>query len=426
MNFEINNNVVINSMLAFVAFGILIASGSLYRYAFNYNILMAVVILMIGLILFYQFFLPRDHSLTDTSIPNVNFNLSGLIMMLFFLFIPILIDIVNLVPSYEITYFHIVMLSLVLLLGKELREKIFKYYLHIIVGLSLISIVFFFIDIFFQIPSAIPSLVTKNNTSLFYFVWSQPFVDTFFIRNQSIFWEPGAFGFHLTVAFILAYKYKIKSIYMVILTIAALTTLSTTVYAILSLLILYNLVYGRNKLNLIILIGVLMSIFLVGIKIFLGNFNLLFTVTEAIIDKFDQRTAAYASLNERTIFFKESINLFWDNMILGAGHYSTHSKLPHVQSQSSALAGLLAELGIIGVFCILLYVRFFKYFKIFSIPITLLWLNGEFMQYTALGLFILGHMIDEYAQKLFPDLTISKNYTKVNTNITLQNSDKIA
>ena len=99
--------------------------------------------------------------------------------------------------------------------------------------------------------------------------------------------------------------------------------------------------------------------------------------------------------------------MFFDNIFLGAGHYSTDTLLKHVgASETSGLAGLLGELGILGVFCILLYVRFFKHFKILALPIVLIWLNGEFMQYTPISLFILTHMVDDIGQKLFPAIKI--------------------
>jgi hypothetical protein len=98
-----------------------------------------------------------------------------------------------------------------------------------------------------------------------------------------------------------------------------------------------------------------------------------------------------------------------DNIILGAGHYATASELKNIGSASSALASLLAEFGMFGIFCILLYVRFFKHFKLIAFPIALIWLNGEFMTYTAISLFILTHMVDEIGQKLFPIVKVDSS-----------------
>lgn len=67
---------------------------------------------------------------------------------------------------------------------------------------------------------------------------------------------------------------------------------------------------------------------------------------------------------------------------------------------TSALFGLPAELGVFRIFCIFLYIRFFNSFKLFAIPITLIWLNAEFMIYTNLMIFILTHQGDVFFRKI--------------------------
>ena len=138
------------------------------------------------------------------------------------------------------------------------------------------------------------------------------------------------------------------------------------------------------------------------IRIIFGNFEIPLFLLGVITEKLTVAGAAFASMEERTLYTVESFKLFLDNIFMGAGHYSTDVELVNVGSGTSALASLIAEFGMFGVFCILLYVRFFKHFKILALPIALIWLNGELMTYTAISLFILTHMVDEVGKKLFP------------------------
>lgn len=418
MSFKVNNNLFLNILLYTIAFGILIGSGSLFRYAYSYNLIMFITILVMASVVFYQIFIPINNLDNSKNLitNNFNINFSGLILVMFFIFFPIMSDVINQVKSYEITYFHIIMLMMTFLLGAKLRGRILSYYLNLIVIFSFISFFYFFAELLFKLPSFVPYYgIPLPKWSHFYYVWSIPSTPMVIIRNQSIFWEPGAFGFHLIIATLLAYKTKNK-LFITILLIACLTTMSTTVYIFLFLLVIYQLFWGNNKIRFIGIMSFSLIIILVTIRLIFGNFEIPLILIRVITEKFTVSGAAYASMQERTLYSLESFKMFLDNIILGAGHYATNVELKNIGSETSALTGLLAELGIFGIFCILLYVRFFKHFKILALPIALIWLNGEFMQYTPLSLFILTHMVDDIGQKLFPavkkiDNSIS-NYDK--------------
>lgn len=401
MSFRIKDNLLVNTLLLIVTFGIVIASGSLYKWAFNYNLIMVVVLAFMIAIIVFQYFIPRNTNHFKSNNYTISFNTSEIIIVLLFIIIPTTIDILNLIPSFEITYFYVAMILLTFLLGEHFRKKILDYYLLIIILLSIISLGFFILNIFHSIPGFIPNIVTKNHTTIFYFLWSQPLGETFIPRNQSIFWEPGGFGYHLVIAMMLS-LHKRNNLFLLILVITALTTLSTTVFFIIGLVSISHLLSSNNKIKIILFYIFALFAFIVAIRIVFGNYDLPISIMKAILEKFDHRTGSYFSFLERKQFFVESFKLYLDNFILGTGHYGTAFKLSNVSSQSSGLVGLLAELGIFGVICIILYIRFFKIFGILSIPITLIWLNGEFMQYTPISIFILGHMASEYAPKLLP------------------------
>jgi hypothetical protein len=404
LSFKVNDNLFLNIFLYVIAFGILIGSGSLFRYAYSYNIIMFITILLMIGIVFYRFFIPAINPNGKNLYTNELINYSGLILIMFFIFFPIMIDVINQVKSNEIIYFHTAMMLIPFLMGAKLRGRILSYYLNLMVILSIISFVYFFTDKFFELPSFLPYWGIKIDQH-FYYVWSKQVNVFLFTRNQSIFWEPGAFGYHLIISTLLAYKIK-NRLFLTILIIACLTTMSTTVYIFLYLLVIYQLFYGNNKIRFIGIMSSSLIIILIIIWSFFKDFEIPLLLINIITDKFSPTGGAYASMVERTLFTTEAIKLFFDNIFLGAGHYSTDVLLKNIGSETSGLAGLLAELGIFGVFCILLYVRFFKHFKILALPIALIWLNGEFMQYTPISLFILTHMVDDIGQKLFPAIKI--------------------
>jgi hypothetical protein len=129
-------------------------------------------------------------------------------------------------------------------------------------------------------------------------------------------------------------------------------------------------------------------------------------IAQSLIGKFLPTSMNYVSYVSRTLFSLEAFKMFLDNFFIGAGHYATAVKLEVVKSgatvNTSGLAGLLAELGLFGVFCIFLYIRYFWKFGLVAIPIALIWLNGEFLQYSPLALFILADSADDFANKIFP------------------------
>lgn len=358
-------------------------------------------------VVFYQIFIPVNNLDNSKNLITKSFtiNFSGLMLVMFFIFFPIMSDVINQVKSYEITYFHIIMLMLIFLLGVQTRERILSHYLKLMVILSVFSFFYFFTELLIGLPSNVPYWGIPNNGSHFYYFWSQPVhAGGWFIRNQSIWYEPGAFGFHLIIATLLAYKAKNK-LFITILIFACLTTMSTTVYLFLFLLLIYHLFWGNNKIHFIGVMLVSLVVVLVIIRLVFGNFDFPLFIIQIVFDKFDMSSTASGSTVERTQFLVNSVKLFFDNIFLGAGHYSTSSELRemgYIGSETSALGALLAELGIFGIFCILLYANFFKHFKLLALPIAVLWLNGEMMTYTAISLFILTHMVDEVGQKLFP------------------------
>lgn len=373
---------------------------------------MTATLFIMTVVVVYQHFIPiLTDNLTDTTATNQAISIAGIILVSFMLFLPLFSAILNNIFSHEIVFFYMAILLLSFLLEREFRKKVLNAYLIIIVTLSVLSILMVFLAVFTDYLSLFPSIrITSPFLTDFYFVSSvNPY--SIFARNQSIFWEPSAFGFHLIIATLLAYKSKNK-LFSTILIITCITTFSTTVFIFLVLLGIYHISLGQNRLKMLIIIFSISALFYIILIVIMDNLLFWQLIVKALIEKFSPTSASYNSFTARTLYTFEALKMFLDNIFFGAGHYATHTKLEVVKSgatvNTSGLAGLLAELGLFGVFCVFLYTRYFWRFSIIAIPITLIWLNGVFLQYSPLALFILADSAEEFAQELFP--AKSKSY----------------
>ncbi len=406
MSFSVNKNWFISITAIIIAIGIILGTGSLYRFAYNYNLIMTFTLFVMVIVIFYQYFVPISILQEDiNSFTFQDISIPGIILISLMICIPLLSDIINQIPAYEVIFFYIAMLLLSFLLNKEFRKKIFDAYLVIIVTLSILSIIIILLEIFTEYLIFFPQIkVTTHFITDFYFI-SSINTNSVWIRNQSIFWEPGAFGFHLIFATLLSYKNK-NTLFTSILILTSITTFSTTVFIFLILLGIYHIVFGKNKLKMFFIITSIITVAFVIIVSVLGNMLIPQLIIQALFDKFSPESKNYVSFVGRTLFTVEAFKMFLDNFFIGAGHYATALKLEVVRSDAtvttSGLAGLLAEFGLLGVFCIFLYTRYFWRFNLLAIPITLIWLNGEFLQYSPLALFILADSADDFSKIIFP------------------------
>ncbi len=367
---------------------------------------MTFTMLIMAIVIFYQYFVPiSTNTNSGITLTNSHISIPGIILISFMLIIPLFSDIINGVPSLEIIYFYIAMLLLSFLLEHKFREQILNAYLFIIVALSLISMVMIFLATFTEYLTYFPQIKTSSHfVTDFYFI-SSINSGMGWIRNQSIFWEPGAFGFHLIFATLLAYKNANKLMIMILI-LACISTFSTTVFIFLVLLSTYHLLFGENRLKSFKVIFSIITLSFIVTMIIKDNFLLPTLIAQSLIGKFLPTSMNYISYVSRTLFSLEAFKMFLDNIFVGAGHYATAVKLEVVKSgatvNTSGLAGLLAELGLFGVFCIFLYIRYFWKFGLVAIPIALIWLNGEFLQYSPLAIFILADSAADFANKIFP------------------------
>jgi len=389
-----------------IAVGITLGTGSYYRFIYSYNLIMAATLLIMFAVIIFQQFVPiisNDQSYINTL--DKRFSISGFVIISFLIFFPIFSDAINMSTAHEMVYFYIAMVLFSYLLNYDFRERILQIYLKIIVVLSTISIIFLILITFTNVlPSLSHFKMDTKITADFYYVFAYK-PSMIWLRNQSIFFEPGAFGFHLIFATLLAYKNKNK-LFIGILILTCLTTFSTTVFIFLILLGLYHIFLGENRVrSLVIIISVVFGS-LWMIVIIMDNLLIPQLIVRTLVDKFIPSSTSYISYVARTSFTVEAFKMFLDNVFIGAGHYATAEKLEVVKSgatvNTSGFAGLLAELGLFGVFCIYLYTRYFRNFGLMAIPITIIWLNGEFLQYSPLAILILVHSADQFSHNLLP------------------------
>lgn len=409
MSFDVENNWLINIAAVIVAIGIVMGTGSMYRYAYSYNLIMAATVMVMAIVVVYRYLIPYSNNRNSAMVVRDNsVYIPGFMVILFIIFYPTLSDIINLVPSYEITFFFLVMVIVSYLLGRSFREKVFNAYLRIIIFLSIVSIGYYFLYFFSKgIPSFLPYWgVVEAREADFYYIWSVYPKTILLIRNQSIFGEPGLFAVHIILAMLLAYKKK-NVIFISILIITAVTTFSTSMYLFLILLVMYQFLFSKNRLKYFALFSIAMILlFIILSKIKIFGIPAYWSVINVIREKFTPDSQIYGSFVTRTRYTTEAIKLFMDNLLLGVGHHNTAANIDtntaNLVINTSGFAGLLAELGIFGSFCIFLYIRFFKFFSLLAIPITFIWLNAEFMIYSPLLIFILTHSAEDFSKTLFP------------------------
>lgn len=204
--------------------------------------------------------------------------------------------------------------------GKSFVEK----YVNLMVTMSVISLFFYILmwispnlSLKFANRYTVNSLVYIANPLYTYSQANLGYENYNFSRNSGMFWEPGAYQAFLIIAFIfLLYDKQRKSnIKAIILTIALLTTKSTTGYILFLIIILTNwrrikqyILYGRTENQ-----QKFIYILLVGI-IFIGIVYV--TMSDVIYGKF---SAANTSFIIRTRDFWASLVLIKEYPLFGLG-----------------------------------------------------------------------------------------------------------
>ncbi len=200
-----------------------------------------------------------------------------------FVILLIFLVVITLVQTYVFNFYSIqtivgVFLRVIIayLIVKILGEKFIPYFINILYGMAIVSMIFYFLvllvpamgDVFLSIAPLFDIFNFagyKNSTLVIYTL-----DDIEGQRNPGPFWEPGAFAGYLIVAYIFNFysmdKYKIKKSIVLLLTI--ITTISTTAY--LALFIFLFFAYYKKIKNVFIRTIAVFIILVGGYYVFTG------------------------------------------------------------------------------------------------------------------------------------------------------------
>ena len=232
-----------------------------------------------------------------------------------------------------ILFFEVLAIGLLVVHSIDKRSFV-KIYVHIMIVIALISLIFFF---WFMINKnsilSICNVYQSGNSKyiglpLYTCGWQTNINDYvynyIFKRNAGPFWEPGAFQGFLIIALFLVINYKEyfkhKSIITLILLFTIMTTQSTTAYIVLLIsLIGFSKDYvecllgkgkilknGRNRQIVILIMSLFFVTFVIYVIISSGN----------ISSKFDVNNGSYI---DRTKDIENSLNTLLNNSLIGTG-----------------------------------------------------------------------------------------------------------
>lgn len=282
---------------------------------------------------------------------------------------------------------------IVYLLGYSFREK----YLNLMFFLGIISIVGFLINVF---AIKIPAIVeVKENSSIILFGTINSLFDSGPMRNSGMFWEPGAYA---------AYILLIPLLYMgdllelwnlhkkkcIVSLIALLTTLSTTGYIILFLILIYYLMV-KSKQKLLVYLS--LPLILLGMYTIFTKLDFLEVKIKSQVEatNFSNNQAGDFS-PDRFGAFAFDLHYIIKHPLIGNGFHSKTRFLDHqyllndeesgVMSHGNGFSNFIASMGILSMCLIffLIYKRFpfSKLDSIFVILMLFLLLQGEqFLNY---------------------------------------------
>jgi len=123
-----------------IAVGMILSTGSVYYTLFGRDFFPIITILLMSFLVFGRYIIDDGNRL--------KISLSGLIGIMFIVMVPFVIDFINYVESFQITFFYIVVVMLSFLVGRDNQKKILKSYFTTMLIISSISLCYFFLTLF--------------------------------------------------------------------------------------------------------------------------------------------------------------------------------------------------------------------------------------------------------------------------------------
>ncbi|OOQ57085.1 O-antigen ligase family protein [Mucilaginibacter pedocola] len=248
-----------------------------------------------------------------------------------------------------------------------LRDKLLATFVKVMVHLTIISLVFFalqllaptfmykiFLTLNFPTGNTIPGY-----TNALFFTYTQGFHD---FSNSGFVWEPGAFGCFLVLTLMFHFflnKFRYDNI-TILLILANITTFSTTNYLGLLVLIFLSYRYRVPKINIYVLILVPASILAFIFIPFLGD-KIIETYNEdmrdlkhlKVLEKYYHHNRMEIPLNRFSSMW-HIIDTFQEKLILGVSNkYNDVLNKAYTVNISNGVFDFIAKFGIIGLLVLL-------------------------------------------------------------------------
>lgn len=261
--------------------------------------------------------------------------------------------------------YQIWLLFLAILIVNHFTVSQFIYtYQLFIYFLSIISLLVFILsNISLSLFEIFPIQQNSNGATLYNLYLSVIFTDSSFIRNTSIFREPGVFMIYLNFAVIfeLFFKDKVNKRYLLIFIISILTTFSTAAFIILGTIFIgylfthsKNINTFKNKFLILFFLLLTLSIFLITDEFY-----------KLVFEKIGKDNISDGSSLARGVSIVANLNIFLDNFLYGVGINDFPTKF---QQYTLKLVGFSLDVGnntntITTLFAIygVLYGSFFLY-----------------------------------------------------------------
>ncbi|MCO5948035.1 hypothetical protein [Mucilaginibacter flavidus] len=254
-----------------------------------------------------------------------------------------------------------------------LKEKAVYYLTQVMIDLAILSLPLYCLqlisgDLVYNIGKAINLPYAHFNGYVNMFVFT--YVKNHAIRNSGFSWEPGAFGFMLIMMLMLHwlnnnFKYDTRA---KLVTIAIITTLSTTTYIAFAIMILiYCRAKGVRITTLLIFIAPFLCVAVVSLPFLFDK--ILDTYNKDMLDIKNIHTlsATYIEMGRvmplnRFGSMLFLIDTFGNKLFFGVSNsYKETVQLLHNISISNGIFAFCAQFGVVGLGC--LFYRAYKFFR---------------------------------------------------------------
>lgn len=367
----------------------ILSSGTVYFYMQNGKITISIF--------FIVSFIHYIYRKTEV----IKFNIKSVVCICTYIIINTLLNYKNNINYEEVVILLIFTVGSYFVISAISFKDFKNVYINIIVVLSVISLILYFMVSYKLVETNITYIQGKRHMMYLFnnFGWN-----VLFGRNSGMFWEPGAFQILLNIALIFMIDdslkervVKKKAIKNIIIILTIISTKSTTAYLIMAILFIYyiykgNYFRGRRKYLYPCIIPIVFIILITIIN------------SSVVADKFDNNNMSF---NARNNHIRISMDIIKQKPILGFGCGSRDAKMIGLaEGMDANSAGLLVTVIYFGIpYLIMYYILLIIGIKkkkikpnliITIVLVTLFYATEYFMIFPLANLFIFEFRKSEY------------------------------